>query len=284
VIEAAFRNQGPLYVSSAGTNEPALSIAVWGSAGGGKTLLAINLAFELARLSKKVLLVDLDVRRPSISSWLGLTEAGPGITAALRLAKAGRLSLEELQRLCAELRFSGSQLDILPGLSNPKRWREMSPELLSTLFDLSVENFDFVVFDLNDEFDSAERLASSDQFREEATTWAIARADLVLAPFVADLVGINRFLFDRQRAEFEFWPIANRASSRSQGFSSAKKFREELEPLLSVPLRAILPSDAGACESSIANARPLMLQSPNSKLTLAIRSLAGEIADYGRQR
>lgn len=259
----------------------ACSIAVWGSAGSGKTLLAINLAFELARLDHRVLLVDLDMKRPSISAWLGLTEAGPGITAALRLAKMGRLSIEELQRLCAELKFAGSHLDVLPGLSSPRRWEEVAPELLDELGDLIVQHYDFVVFDLNDELNTANHQPMADKSPQQTASWAIGRADFVLAPFVADPVGVNRFLFDCQLADFEFWPIANRVNTKTLGSSGIRKLKEAIELFTKKSLRAEIPMDAGGCENSIARARPLMLESPNSKLTLAIRSLACEIADHG---
>lgn len=278
MISSALRAKSTLRANSKDL-AAARSIAVWGSAGSGKTLLAINLAFELARFDKRVLLVDLDMKRPSISSWLGLTEAGPGITAALRLAKSDRLSIEELQRLCAELKFAGSHLDVLPGLSSPRRWGEVTPELLDNLGDLIVQHYDFVVFDLNDEFNPVKIQPWADKSPGETVTWAIGRSDLVLAPFVADAVGVNRFLFDCQQADFEYWPIANRVSAKTLGNLGVKKLRDTIELLTKKPLKAEFPMDAGVCETSIAKARPLMLESPNSKLTLAIRSLAGEIAD-----
>jgi MinD-like ATPase involved in chromosome partitioning or flagellar assembly len=279
VINSITRPRSNSHENSNSLDVNACSVAVWGSAGSGKTLLAINLAFELARFDKRVLLVDLDMKRPSVSAWLGLTEAGPGITAALRLAKSGRLSIEELQRLCAELKFSGSHLDVLPGLSSPRRSSEVTPQLLDDFGDLVFQHYDFVVFDLNDEFIHLELQPETDKSREEIATWAIERSEIVLAPFVADPVGVNRFLFDCQLADFEYWPIANRVSTKTLGNTGVKKLRQTIELFTKKPLKAEFPIDTGGCETSIANARPLLLESPNSKLTLAIRSLAGEIAD-----
>jgi MinD-like ATPase involved in chromosome partitioning or flagellar assembly len=279
VITSFLRSKSNSEENLTGGDATAYSIAVWGSAGSGKTLLAINLAFELARCDKRVLLVDLDLKRPSISSWLGLTEAGPGITAAMRLSKSGRLSIEELQRLCAELKFAGSHLDVLPGLSSPKRSGEVTPELLDDFGDLIFQHYDFVVFDLNDEFNHPDLQPGAGKSREDTVAWAIGRSNLVLAPFVADPVGVNRFLFDCQLADFDYWPIANRVSTKTLGSAGVKKLREAIELYTKKPLRAEFPMDARGCETSIANAKPLLLESPNSKLTLAIRSLAGEIAD-----
>ena len=48
-------------------------IAVWGSAGSGKTTLAVNIGFELSSMDLKVLIIDADSYRPSVAAFLGLT-------------------------------------------------------------------------------------------------------------------------------------------------------------------------------------------------------------------
>jgi len=54
------------------------------AAGDGKTVTAINLAGALARGSdQRILLVDADLRRPSVAKLLGLTTGTPGLTDAL---------------------------------------------------------------------------------------------------------------------------------------------------------------------------------------------------------
>ncbi len=274
-----FKSAKSLGVLEVSKDRGARSIAVWGSAGSGKTMLAINLAFELTRLNQKVLLVDLDLRRPSVASWLGLTDAGPGITAAMRLARANRLEIEEVIRLCAELRFGSSKVDILTGLSSPVRWSEVRIDDLVSLLSAVGPHFDLIVFDLNDELSDKTIVDSELNSREDVTRWIVESVDLLLATFIADPVGINRFLFDLSSTDRNLWPVANRLSTRGLGKSAAKQLRALLSDFTSSSIRAELPSDTASCDATIFNARPLLLESPNSKLTLAIRALAAQILD-----
>ena len=76
------------------------------AAGDGKTVTAINLAAALARGSEdRVLLVDADLRRPSVARLLAIPGGGPGLADVLG---SGR-SVAEVVRT-----VDGSTLDVVP--------------------------------------------------------------------------------------------------------------------------------------------------------------------------
>jgi capsular exopolysaccharide synthesis family protein len=77
------------------------------AAGDGKTVTAINLAGALARGSdERVLLIDADLRRPSVARQLGMTDAHVGLADAL---SDDRTSVVSVVR-----RLEAYNLDVIP--------------------------------------------------------------------------------------------------------------------------------------------------------------------------
>jgi len=254
-------------------------IAVWGSAGSGKTTLAVNIGFELSSMDLKVLVIDADSYRPSIAASLGLTEPGPGITAVLRLARTSRLSIEEIDRLTEEIQFGKKSLRVLTGINAPSRWPELDAESLGGLIEFARQHFDIIVIDLAGELEQGLVSAASEVGRNSSARAIIEQADLALGVFAADPVGLNRFLWDCRNTDFEFWPVANRVRASTIGKNPSRQLRDTMHRLARLEIKAVITEDAQAVDLSLLKAQPLCLCAKNSKARESIRLLTLDLLD-----
>jgi polysaccharide biosynthesis transport protein len=104
----------------------------------GKTMLASNLALSIARTGRRTLLVDGDLRRPSVAPLFGVPE-GPGIAEILR----GEARASDCIRPTP---MPG--LSLLPaGRSCRQVIQELAREGIGNLFQQLREEFDFIVVD-----------------------------------------------------------------------------------------------------------------------------------------
>ena len=255
-------------------NSASKLIAVWGSSGSGKTLVALNLAFEIASLGKRVLLIDADSYGPSIAPALGITEPGPGILAALRLARQSRLDHGELKRLSHELSFEKHTLQLLPGVTNPMRWSEFDEAAVKGVIEVARSHFDLIVVDVASSLEPGIYTPESSVSRNQSSLGFIEAADLVLGLFAADAIGVNRFLWDLRMVSFDYWPIANRVRSQALGMSPERQLKDAIYKLAQRQLNHLLPEDSVATDTALQRAQPLLLAGRNSKLREGIRRLA----------
>ncbi|TXI81878.1 MAG: polysaccharide biosynthesis tyrosine autokinase [Cupriavidus sp.] len=104
----------------------------------GKTLISCNLAMSLGQM-EKVLLIDCDLRRPSVARALGMPDKLPGLTEYL----AGTASLDQ----CIH-HLEAGKIDVLPLGEIPPNPGEV---LASQKFHLLIESFstqyDRIIFD-----------------------------------------------------------------------------------------------------------------------------------------
>ena len=254
-------------------------ISIWGAAASGKTMLASNLAFELAAQEQRVLLVDLDSRRPALAALLGLVDAGPGITAITRLARQERLDVAEMKRLSAEIKFGTNRLDVVTGMNSNSRWPELDKKGLEGLLNMAIANYDYVIFDLNDELEQGLVSTRSESDRNFATRWALEVCDKILAVLASDPVGINRFLFDVRDLSHEYWAIGNLVSQATVGKNPMRQIRDALHQVGRIDPKALLPEDRSATQWQVATAKPLLLSPKSSKLANTIHTLALDLLD-----
>ena len=107
------------------------------AAGEGKSTLSINIAISIARNQQKVILIDADLRNPSVRAMTGIPEGTPGTIDILNgqadflssLVPYGRYTVDE------EGPFENSAMLVLPGgapVKNPEGiyGRESMSEIL----------------------------------------------------------------------------------------------------------------------------------------------------------
>lgn len=128
------------------TNTPGL-ISVWGTNGSpGRTSVAINIGFNLAKKNSATLLIDLDAVAPSIASALGLVSEVPGISSVVHDALKGRLNQDSIEKNVIEV---SKGLHVLTGISNPKRWPELRSEGLLQVLKHCSQIYPNIVCDLS---------------------------------------------------------------------------------------------------------------------------------------
>ena len=111
-------------------------------AGEGKSLSSINLAYSLSQLDKKVLLIDCDMRRPSLETKLHIQKV-PGLSNYL----TGQNSMYEVIQRC---NFDSEQgFDIIAaGINPPNPIELLSSSKMKNALQSLRESYDYVIIDL----------------------------------------------------------------------------------------------------------------------------------------
>ena len=111
-------------------------------AGEGKSTSAVNLAYTLAQLDNRVLLIECDLRRPSIAAKIPVAKM-PGLTNFL----TRQVSIEEIIQTC-KLDNLGSFQVISSGRVPPNPIELLSSDRMEKLMNVLRKNYDYIILDL----------------------------------------------------------------------------------------------------------------------------------------
>lgn len=111
--------------------------------GEGKSLTAINLAYTLSQLDKRVLLIDCDMRRPSLAVKLPIARK-PGLSGFL----SGQNHLENLIQLCGIEGNEKAFHVIAAGQNPPNPVELLSSTRMEKMLNKLREVYDYVILDL----------------------------------------------------------------------------------------------------------------------------------------
>ncbi len=270
---------------AAGARSPAGKgriIAVWGPAGApGRTLVAANIAGELAAEGQSVLLVDADSYGASVAALLGLLDEAAGLAQACRLADQGLLDADALLRVATTVATKAGTFRVLTGITRADRWTELRAAALTLVLERAREIADVTVVDTGFCLEADEELSfdTGAPRRNAATLRCLELADTVFAVGAADSIGVPRLvrgLAELQAAVPHASPqvVMNKVRTAAVGRSPERQLRaawERYGPAAS--LSAFLPSDPAASDAALLSGALLLESAPESELRRAIAKL-----------
>ncbi|MBQ7123824.1 MAG: polysaccharide biosynthesis tyrosine autokinase [Oscillospiraceae bacterium] len=111
-------------------------------AGEGKSLSSVNLAYSLAQLDKKVVLIDCDLRRPSIAAKIGI-EKDPGLSDYLTRHVHSDEIIQEIHV------GEGIPFDVVAaGRIPPNPMELLSSARMEKIINKYKEDYDYIILDL----------------------------------------------------------------------------------------------------------------------------------------
>ncbi|WP_314191302.1 chromosome partitioning protein [uncultured Arthrobacter sp.] len=267
-------------------------LAVWGPSGApGRTLVAVNIAGELAAQGKSVLLVDADSYGASVAGALGLLDEAAGLAQACRLADQGLLDREALLRVAVPVTATAGTFRVLTGITRADRWTELRAPALALVLDRAREVADVIVVDAGFCLEADEELSFDTMAprRNAATLRSLELADTVIAVGSADPIGVPRLV--RGLAELEgslpgVSPevVLNKVRASAVGRSPERQLREAWERFGPSPgIKAFLPWDPGATDAALLTGSLLLESAPESRLRSAIAELVCAPAQQKRR-
>jgi succinoglycan biosynthesis transport protein ExoP len=138
VLAEAFRSLRTSVLLSAAGRPPRSLLVSSAQPGEGKTTVSINLAISLAQLGQRVLLIDCDLRRPSVHRAFRI-QGNLGIVSYLAGQQDWRAAIE---------RTTIPQLDVLvSGPVSPNPAELLSSDYMEKLIQKAIEEYKFVVID-----------------------------------------------------------------------------------------------------------------------------------------
>ncbi|MDD5654288.1 MAG: ATPase, T2SS/T4P/T4SS family [Candidatus Omnitrophica bacterium] len=240
----------------------AKTIAILSTKGGvGKTFLAANTAVALAKeKGRKVLLIDLDTQVVGdMAKMLDITPTKSAVDIVALLKKQIKdIKVKEF------ITTHSSGVDFLSGLLKPQDALHLDPQFIKQVLNLFTPQYDYVVIDTGRAF--SELLIS-----------ILNECNLILMVVTPDVLSIYQTKWSIDTLQFLHFPLKMVKVVLNRAESSSSISWQEVRVTLPIEIIALIPSEEKTVLQSVNRKTPVIIDSPASKVSLAIKKLVDDI-------
>lgn len=267
VIKSEFMNSLEKINNDLSDNNPQKSkcqvITVYSNKGGvGKTSVAVNLSYELAKITKEnVALIDLNFLLGDVATFLDLK---PSFNISYMLKNLDKINGDFL--LSTLEKYKDTSLYVLADPPYIKHTEKISSKDVTKLFDILKETFSYVVVD------------TSGGFEKNALT-AIENSDLVLLGAIVNLPALRNCqrcieYFEKLGIEKDKIQVVVNRFLENDEISS-----DDVKEVLGRELYWKIPNNYFTMMSAINKGVPVSDVNPDSNVALSYKNLALNISD-----
>ncbi|MFM5904542.1 MAG: CpaE family protein [Micrococcales bacterium] len=240
-------------------------------AGQGKSVLALNFAFEAAALGNSVCLVDLDLTAPTLNRYFGLVDAKSAVTALARLIGQQRFDQSSLESTVVTIEAKGATLDLLTSASASTALGNTDP--IEVLLEYLALRYQVVVIDVGS--------GSSTELHQICDRVATSQYLVVQA----DPVSLGRHLAAESGSVAlpNARLVVNRVRQSSLGAKPEWQVSQVLGARSSHEIAAFVPDHGEASDRAMLSGIPLRQAAPKSPALQAISVLVANQLSPTRQ-
>ncbi len=238
-------------------------ISTFSNKGGiGKTAIAVNLALELANVTKeKVALIDLNLQLGDVTTFLDLN---PSFDISYVVNNINRV--DESFLLSTLEQYKDTSLYVLADPPYLEQAEDITSDQIAKLFDVLKETFSYIVVDTGSSFDGK-------------TITVLDNSDLILLVTIVNLPAIRNCqrcleLFDRLGYDKDKVKIVLNRYMENEEIKT-----EDVEDVLDKKVYWKIPNNYFTIMSAINKGIPVSLVNEDSNIARSYRDLAGILSD-----
>jgi len=242
-------------------------IAIFSTKGGvGKSLIAVNLAVALAKEGKKACAIDLDTQVVGdMAQMLGIIPQKCMADLINCLKKQPQLT----KKTDFVVKSKFGSVDFLAGVLRPQQSGNLYPDKFSEVFNLFDKDYDYIIVDAGKSF--------TDVFLS-----TLNQANLILLVVTPDALSIYQTKWALDTLQFLHFPLVMIKLVLNRAESASSISWQEIRTSLPVDIIEKIPSEGRLVNQAVNQGVPIVIDSPRSKVVLAITNLARTLIEDKR--